>query len=260
MSNPEDRKPGEGIFTSLDGAKATHEPTAVIYDARTAGKLGVTSASFLEIAVGEDAPTDESESDDTNQEGEAPSADEELAVPEVSPEEKLRIAEQTGYDRGLAEGKEAQKAEYETQLSELSGAMNQLEQGVRASESNLSKEAVLLAMQIAEKVLRKSLAKEPAALAASVESFLGSADNEQPVRIHCHPDAVEALRNQMTQVAQRLQVTQWVVEADHELQAGDLLVGFGPATIDARITHRMERIEQSLFRELGLESHEGNIQ
>jgi flagellar assembly protein FliH len=233
----------------VDGAKANHEPTSVIYEARNVGPTGIQPAAFHEIQSGQG-------SNWANPQGHQDAS----PPPPISHEEECRLAEQKGYERGLQEARDASHAEHEQNLAEVKELVGKLETGFREAEGSLSKEAVLLAMQISEKVLRKSLGKDPAALAANVESFLGSADTSQPVRILCHPESTEALRDQMNRVAERLKIAEWVVEADHELQAGDLLVSFGPATIDARINHRLERIEQALYRELELESHEGNIQ
>lgn len=250
MSNPEDSKGKRDIFRSLDGVTADHEARAVIYDARTEGHAGIQPAAFTEIHkdLGGDGATS----------GRDP-ADARVAQ-EKTQEEQIQEAEKKGYDRGILEAQNASKAEFEQSLLEARELLAQMETGFRNAEGSLSTEAVLLAMQIAEKVIRKSLGKDPAALAANVESFLGPVDKAQPVRIHCHPDSAESLRAQMGRVAERLQISEWVVEEDHELHAGDLLVSFGPATIDARVNHRLERIEQALYRELGLESHEGNIQ
>jgi len=250
MSSPEDSKDKGSIFRSLDGVTADHEARAVIYDARTDGQAGIHPAAFTEIHtdLGGGRPTSDQDS-----------ADAHLAQ-EKTQEEQIQEAEKKGYERGILETQNANKAEFEQSLLEAKELLAQMETGFRNAEESLSTEAVLLALQIAEKVIRKSLGKDPAALAANVESFLGTVDKAQPVRVHCHPDSAESLRAQMGRVAERLQITEWVVEEDHELQAGDLLVSFGTATIDARVNHRLERIEQALYRELGLESHEGNIQ
>jgi flagellar biosynthesis/type III secretory pathway protein FliH len=253
MSNQDTSNNKPEVFPSIDGIAAVHEPKVVVYDSRSAGTVGIQPANFRS-AYQERRP----ESGKLGADGLLGSSEAEKAEPTL--EQKLLTAELKGYEKGKAEEKIASQNQIEETLSGFKELLSSLEQSVRENEKNLSSEAVKLSIQIAEKVIRKSLGKDPAALAASVASFLESANKTEPVCILCDKDSVQALKTQMTSLAQRLQITEWVVEEDHELQQGDLRVTFGPATVDARVNHRLERIEQALFRELGLESHEGNIQ
>lgn len=253
MSNQDNSNDKSQVFPSIDGITAAAEPTVVVYDSRSAGTVGIQPANFR-------SAYQEQQRESERLKAEALLNSSEAEKPEPSLEQKLLTAELKGYEKGKADVKLASQNEIDETLAGFKEALSNLENSVRENEKNLSSEAVKLSIQIAEKVIRKSLGKDPSALAASVASFLESANKTEPVRILCSKESVQALRTQMTSLAQRLQITEWVVEEDHELQQGDLRVTFGPATVDARVNHRLERIEQALFRELGLESHEGNIQ
>lgn len=171
--------------------------------------------------------------------------------------ERLARAEKEALARGRAEGQREAMAE-NTKLSQrMEGAFEYLHQALAAAETAMTKDAVRLALMIAEKVVRRSLGQDLEALASSVAGAAESLENSaEPLRVLCDPATALRLRTQFADLAATLKVSAVEIQEDPKLAAGDFMLYRGSSTLDARLSARLERIERALVRELKLEVRE----
>jgi flagellar biosynthesis/type III secretory pathway protein FliH len=165
---------------------------------------------------------------------------------------KLEEAERRGYEKGLHEAQRAQ-VDFEGSVGRrFEGAVNALERALANAETAATKDAVRLAVMIAEKIVRRTLADDPEALAAAVADSAMHTEGTAPLKVVCDTQGAAKLRPQLDDLTRTLHLPKIEVEEDGRLATGDLMLYRGPTTLDARVQTRVQRIEQALWRELGL--------
>lgn len=184
--------------------------------------------------------------------GRTPAPPPERAIdPEVE-RKKLEEADRRGYERGVAEAHK-QQVDFEGSVARrFEGALNALERALAHAENEATKDAVRLAVMIAEKIVRRTLAEDPEALAAAVSESANHTEGSTPLRVVCDAQGAAKLRPQLDDLTRTLHLPRIEVEEDTRLATGDLMLYRGPTTLDARVQTRVQRIEQALWRELGL--------
>tara|TARA_B100000029_G_scaffold453782_1_gene479856 strand:- start:92 stop:631 length:540 start_codon:yes stop_codon:yes gene_type:complete len=168
-------------------------------------------------------------------------------------EERVREAEQAGYERGQSEIRQSLQAELGEAKKVFTDAAAQLEKGLAQIERDVTSDSVHLALMIAKKILGKSIHKDPERITSLVNNALGAIEGPDPVALVCAPTSAQAMRRALQQIAQERSIEHWTVEENMELAPGDILIRQGPMTIDARINTRLGRIERDLLRELRLD-------
>jgi flagellar biosynthesis/type III secretory pathway protein FliH len=182
-------------------------------------------------------------------------------APRMDPEverQKLLDAELRGAERGMAEAKRDQEVFEMSLAARVQGALAALERALEHTEAAATKDAVRLALMIAEKIVRRTMAVDPEAVAAAVAATIEHTDGSAGVRVVCDNKTASTLRAQLDDLTRTLRITKIEVEEDARMHTGDLMLHRGSTVLDARVETRVQRIEQALCRELGFDLNEGN--
>ncbi len=265
-SDPSKKTGAKSIFRDVSGdLEVSSEPTMAVYRALDTVDLSIRPVSF-------DTPTSQREkkkvikyipeptpappeiparfSEDTSIPSESllpkPNAEERI-------EERVREAEQSGFERGQTETREALQNELGEAKLVLTQAADKLEAGLQSLERSVTSDSVHLALMIAKKILGKSLHKDPERIKSLVDSALETTEGPEPVVLVCAPESAQPMRRALQQIARDRSIENWTVEENVELKPGDILIRQGPMTVDARLNTRLERIERTLLRELRLD-------
>ena len=247
------------LFTEIHSAKPTRGVHATEYPSIRPGTSGVSEANFSDIQA---QLADKIRQEIERGERVIPPSTEELKLRE----ERRRLdaqneLEQTAYQRGKTEStqefavtKSELQQNFDEQLKEISETVQRLSEAVRNFEHQANADALDLAIQIAEKVIRKKLTADREAMVASVLEVLTQADGPAPLHITCAPNVAEQIKLSMSHGMRSMGIEEWVVQENADLESGDLLISQGPMTLDARLETRLERIRRALLRELKLEN------
>jgi len=167
---------------------------------------------------------------------------------------------QKGRDEAIQQSEEARNTLQEShnqQIRELSETLHQLADKVRDLERQSDNDALQLAIQIAEKVIRRKITADRESLVSMVMNVLSQAEGGAPVHIRCDPTTAEQIKRSLTHSMRSMGIEDWTIQEDAELKSGDIVISQGPMTLDARIETRLQRIERALLRELKLETNDG---
>jgi flagellar assembly protein FliH len=163
----------------------------------------------------------------------------------------LRQADEEGYARGLAEGREQARLQGQQQLDDYVGGQGReaasryaqlaqaLEDSFAGLQQSMAQEVLQLACDIARQVVRQEVASNPRAVLPVVREALSMLVNEsRPVTVRLHPGDWAVLEQPLRQEfgAGRIQ---W--QADAAVQPGDCLVESAGMTIDGTLDKRWRR-------------------
>jgi flagellar assembly protein FliH len=174
-------------------------------------------------------------------------------------------ARKAGYEAGLVAGaEEGQKAarqdavkKFEQQLARAVRALAEALEQVSARKARALAEArqdlVRLALAVAEKVLRRELAADPAACVRTVEAAVELAGRASRLSVRVNPADLELVRSVAPQLAAQLTGEAEVeVVADEQVESGGCkLTAFRetaqPSEIDATIATQLDRLAGELL-------------
>jgi len=182
--------------------------------------------------------------------GEAPS----LEALERQMEAKLEAASRDAFQKGYAQAKEESEAGLETLREQTGGAFDAFRRALERSEKDAARDAVDLAILLAEQVLRQKLTVDVDALMSALEPAAKALEGMEPLTVVCDPATGELLRSNLGVLQQRLEVAGVQVEVDESFELGDAVLQRGASTLDARVGGRLERLRELLLQQLGLES------
>lgn len=162
-------------------------------------------------------------------------------------EKALQEAEQTGYHRGLAEGRtqgardaaEQQKPVLDRMVRAIADlAMLRPKLRIESEEG-----LIRLCVAIAHRVLKRELHMDPLALEGIMQAALSRVGTEEVFRIKVHPRQADAIRNQLS----RLGVPESVpVDPTASMDEGDLVVETSAGGLDASINTQIAEVERGL--------------
>lgn len=159
-------------------------------------------------------------------------AERELAAARDEAEHIRRKAEAEGRERGL-------------------GAVTELLVGARAAASraraNAEAELRTLAVRIAEKILGRELALDPAAVVDVAAAAMRHAGEPREVLVRCAPEDLDALERGKPRIVERCRAAQLVrFVADERVGRGGCIVETELGVVDARLSTQLEAIERAL--------------
>lgn len=152
---------------------------------------------------------------------------------------------------GFAEGREMGRQEA---LREFQDAYDMLEQyalTLNAERKELAarfeEQLVMLASQMAEKILNAELSMKPALLANIVRAALKEISSATQVMIRVHPQDLALLKNRSQQLAEVLSGNSVLdFRPDETLARGDCLVDSDIGSLDARLTSQLKSLREQL--------------
>lgn len=169
-------------------------------------------------------------------------------------EAKLEVATRDAFQRGYAQAKEESEAGLEELREQTRGAFDAFRRALERTERDNARDAVQLAVLLAEHIVRKQLTVDVDALMDSLKPAADELEGMEPLVIMCDPATGELLRSNLGLLQERLEVAGVQVEVDDAFDPGDAVLQRGAATLDARIGGRLSRLKGVLLEQLGLES------
>ena len=158
-------------------------------------------------------------------------------VVEVAQVEVFPAAQEAGYQAGFQVGEAEGK-----RLAEKANRLFQLAQrAVQEEYSKVDEELLHLAIKIAERIVRASLALEPQRLVAVIQALTLLPQERLGWRLHVAPDDARWLEGNQPSCP-------WVV--DESLNPGDCFLECQEGIFDARLEAQLDKLEHILREEL----------
>ncbi|HUX46970.1 MAG TPA: FliH/SctL family protein [Desulfosporosinus sp.] len=158
-------------------------------------------------------------------------------VVETARTEVYPAAQVAGYQAGLQEGEAEGK-----RLAEKANQLFQLAQrAVQEEYAKVDEDLLHLAMKIAERVVRASLAVEPQRLMAIIQGLTLLPQERLGWRLHVAPDDSRLLEEDQSPCP-------WVI--DESLNPGDCFLECQEGIFDARLEAQLDKLEHTLREEL----------
>lgn len=171
--------------------------------------------------------------------------------------EALDEAEQRGYERGLAEARtlvDSELASIRTHVESLEHAFGQ---AIQSAEAQGDQDAVYLALQLADRLVRGCVAHQESAVQSLVSQVLETLPRDAPAtRIVAPEDTVHVIRELFANEGSEAPTVN--IESSSELRPGDLRVFASGSEVDARLSLRLRRLQAALAESLGLELNVGD--
>lgn len=166
-------------------------------------------------------------------------------------EQVRKAAQEQGRQDAMQAAEAALRTRVEQQLGTLLPALDAAVKSIRDAQGawlrQSEKDVVHLATEIARKILRRELAKQPEVALDAVREALELAAGARRIQVHLAPDDHETLSDQVRQLAAAIQpLAAAEILPDAEISPGGcrLTTEFGP--IDMQIETQLARIEQEL--------------
>jgi flagellar assembly protein FliH len=157
-----------------------------------------------------------------------------------------------GHADGLSAGLEEGRAQVAAALEALSVACAEVAAVRDATAEAVEREAVVLAVQLAEKIVAGTLAVEPERVVDVVRGALRRLSERRRVTVLVHPDDLELVRAAAEGFAGELGgIEHCEVQAERRLERGGAVVRTDEGQIDASIETQLARAGELVAAELG---------
>ncbi len=155
----------------------------------------------------------------------------------------IEEGKQQGQEQGHAEAVAEARAAFEALGSGWSQALDDLE-SQRIAMQREAKSAVLqLAIQMAEKILHRTIELDEQAVVGQVEHALSHVLKQTAVRVHIHPEDKPAVNEAMPGLRERFaDLTHLEMVEDEQVQRAGCVVMYGRGRIDATIQTQLDRL------------------
>lgn len=168
-------------------------------------------------------------------------------------ERKVQEAERRGQELGLQEAVQIHQEERAKLVERMEGAVQAFHSALDRAELSSTRDALRLGLMVAERIARVALLENPEAVATNLAQAVERMEGDAEVKVVASPELAEDLQKRADGVLKELGVEGFTVQADESLQPGDMMIYRGSSALDARVSTRLRRIEESLLSELGFE-------
>jgi flagellar assembly protein FliH len=153
---------------------------------------------------------------------------------------------------GFAAGQAEAIAALEPALAALQQAAAAVQADRVAAAARLERQAVELALMLAEKVLAGAIAVEPERVVESVRGALRGLVERERITVLVHPDDLELVRETMDGVRATLGgIEHCEVQAERRVARGGCVVRTPDGDIDARVETKLQRAREVVEQALG---------
>lgn len=153
-------------------------------------------------------------------------------------------------EQGLAEGMESARRELEPAARALASTLAEVAAERARSADLLEREAVALALQIAEKVLCGVLEVEPERVIEVVQGTLRRVVERDAVTVLVNPDDLELVRAAAESLSGTLGIVRLEIHGERRVARGGAMVRTSEGEIDARVPEQLERAREMIEAEL----------
>lgn len=173
-------------------------------------------------------------------------AQQEALVARQQLESQTKNAYQKGFDEGLAQASQQQRASIEAAQAELAESLGSLVRTRQQVLANTDLDLVHVAMAIAEKVLNRQLQIDQDALRGVARAALERLSGKPVLAIRAHPQDQEALSRALPELEAK--GLRWL--SDDALARGSIQFETEFGVLDASIHTQLEEIEHGLVDHL----------
>jgi flagellar biosynthesis/type III secretory pathway protein FliH len=174
-----------------------------------------------------------------------------VARAEAEAERIRNEARQEGFAEGMVTGREQLRALAEPVVDALSQAVEELRVLRGDAADIVEQEAVVLAMEIAEKVVAGALNVEPERVLDVVRGALRAIVERERIVIQVNPEDLGILREGLDELAGSLGGIEHVeVQEERRVKRGGAVVRTSVGEIDANITTKLERARAAVEEQL----------
>jgi len=149
------------------------------------------------------------------------------------------------YELGLAEGREAGKAEVRSQAERLAGMFYDLAKPFEALDEEVERELLALAMALARQIVRRELKTDPTQIIGIIREAIAALPvAAREVRVLLHPEDASVVREHL---APTMSDRAWVIVEDPVMARGGCQITTATSRIDARLETRLGAILSELM-------------
>lgn len=157
-------------------------------------------------------------------------------------------AHQAGYEAGFAEGRdEGYRAGFESldcQARQLAALADNLKAALGTMDQTVADQVLELSMEVANQVLRSTIAVQPEALLPIIKEGLAALPlHHGHVVLHVHPDEAEMVRSH---VGENFSQAGWRIQEDKGIEAGGCFIQAGSSEVDATLGTRWKRVLEAI--------------
>lgn len=175
-----------------------------------------------------------------------------VARAEAEAERIRNEARQDGFAEGMVAGRDQLRTTAEPIVDALSQAVEEVRGLQGAAAAHVERDAVMLAMEIAEKVVAGAIAVEPERVLDVVRGALRAIVERERIVILVNPDDLAIMREGLDELAGSLGGIEHVeVQEERRVKRGGAVVRTGVGEIDANITTKLARAREAVEEQLG---------
>jgi flagellar assembly protein FliH len=154
-------------------------------------------------------------------------------------------AHKEAFDQGLAEGREAGRADVRAQVARLAGMIDALAQPFEQLDADVERELLSLAMALARQIVRRELKTDPTQIIGIIREAIAALPvAAREVRVYLHPEDAAVVREHLaTTESERA----WIMVEDPIMARGGCRVTTATSRIDARLESRLAAILSELL-------------
>jgi flagellar assembly protein FliH len=154
-------------------------------------------------------------------------------------------AHKEAFEQGLAEGREAGRADVRAQVARLAGMIDALAQPFEQLDADVERELLSLAMALARQIVRRELKTDPTQIIGIIREAIAALPvAAREVRVYLHPEDAAVVREHLaTTESERA----WIMVEDPIMARGGCRVTTATSRIDARLESRLAAILSELL-------------
>jgi flagellar assembly protein FliH len=154
-------------------------------------------------------------------------------------------AHKEAFEQGLAEGREAGRAEVHAQVERLSGMFYDLAKPFEQLDAEVERELLSLAMALARQIVRRELKADPTQIIGIIREAIAALPvAAREVRVHLHPEDAAVVKQHLAPTENE---RAWQIIEDPVMARGGCRISSATSRIDARLETRLGSILNELL-------------
>jgi flagellar assembly protein FliH len=154
-------------------------------------------------------------------------------------------AHKEAFEQGLAEGRQAGRAEVQAQVDRLAGMFYDLAKPFAALDAEVERELLTLAMALARQIVRRELKADPTQIIGIIREAIAALPvATRDVRVHLHPEDAAVVKQHLAPTENE---RAWTIIEDPVMARGGCQVTTNTSRIDARLETRLGSILSELL-------------
>jgi flagellar assembly protein FliH len=175
-----------------------------------------------------------------------------IAAAEAQAEAMREQARHEGFAEGVAAGRAELRQVGEPAVKALSEAVDRMREIEAHAADEVERQAVVLAIDVAEKVVAGAIDVEPERVLDVVRGALRAIVERERLVIQVNPDDLDIVRDGLHELTGALGGIEHVeVQEERRVQRGGAIVRTTVGEVDARIRTKLDRAREAVTKELG---------